>query len=167
MQTYIVFFYRLLFYKLILSDTLNHCKLNTHAEIQYVHSILGSRIFTCFNLWVDQLFTWQPFCPCWGWRKEMQAPTAAGIQLKNIIKTATDVSFLHMNFLLALLHLEAYIILFPRLCNSYSLYGSIHRVHTEWQRPLSGAHSIMMSGCTPTPFHYIYHQVQSCSVRSS
>ncbi len=36
-----------------------------------------------------------------------------------------------------------------------------HRVHTEWQRPLSGVHSIMMEklaqageggeGCTPTP----------------
>ncbi len=47
-----------------------------------------------------------------------------------------------------------------------------HRVHTEWQWP----HSIMMEklarasevgGCTPTPFHYIYHHVQSCSVRSS
>jgi hypothetical protein len=34
--------------------------------------------------------------------------------------------------------------------------------HTEWQRPLSGVHSIMMEklgqageggGCTPTPFH--------------
>jgi hypothetical protein len=40
----------------------------------------------------------------------------------------------------------------------------------------SGVHSIMMEklaqasegeGCTPTPFHYIYHQVQSCSVHSS
>ncbi len=37
------------------------------------------------------------------------------------------------------------------------------RVHTEWQPPLSGVHSIMMEklaqvgegeGCTPTPFHY-------------
>jgi hypothetical protein len=51
----------------------------------------------------------------------------------------------------------------------------IHR-HTEWQRPLSGVHSIMMEKiakageggeCTPTPFHYIYHHVQSCSVLSS
>jgi|688.fasta_scaffold95572_3 hypothetical protein len=48
-----------------------------------------------------------------------------------------------------------------------------HRVHTEWQRPISGVHSIMMEkwalageggGCTPTPFHSIYHHVQSCSV---
>ncbi len=51
-----------------------------------------------------------------------------------------------------------------------------HRVHTEWQRPLSGVYSIMMEtlaqageggGCTPTPFHCIYHHVQSCGVRSS
>jgi hypothetical protein len=51
--------------------------------------------------------------------------------------------------------------------------------YTEWQRPLSGVHvhSIMMEklaqageggGCTPFPFHYIYHHVQlSCAVRSS
>ena len=48
-----------------------------------------------------------------------------------------------------------------------------HRVHTEWQRPLSGIHSIMMEklaqaceggGCTPTPFRYIYHHVQICGV---
>ncbi len=48
---------------------------------------------------------------------------------------------------------------------------------TEWERPLSGVHSIMMEklaqpgegggGCTPTPFHYIYHHVLSCSVRYS
>ncbi len=51
-----------------------------------------------------------------------------------------------------------------------------HRVQTELQRPLSGVHSIMMeklaqareSGeCTPIPFHYIYHHVQSCSICSS
>ncbi len=50
------------------------------------------------------------------------------------------------------------------------------RVDTEWQRPLSGMHSTMMEkfaqageggGCRPTPCHYSYHQVQSCSVRSS
>jgi hypothetical protein len=44
--------------------------------------------------------------------------------------------------------------------------GSKHRVHTEWQRLLSGAHSIMMEklahagegvGCTSTPFYYIYY----------
>ncbi len=42
--------------------------------------------------------------------------------------------------------------------------------HTEWQRPLSDVHSIMMyklaqagegGGRTPTPFNYIYHYVQS------
>ncbi len=51
---------------------------------------------------------------------------------------------------------------------------------TEWQRPLSGVHSIMRvtisesaqphvedEGRTPTPFHSFYHHVQSCSVRSS
>ncbi len=41
------------------------------------------------------------------------------------------------------------------------------------QRPLSDVHSIMMEklahssevgGCTPIPFHYIYHHVQSCGV---
>jgi hypothetical protein len=39
-----------------------------------------------------------------------------------------------------------------------------HRVHTEWQTPLSGVHSIIMEksaqpgesgGCTPTHFHYV------------
>ncbi len=48
--------------------------------------------------------------------------------------------------------------------------------YTEWQRPLSGVHSIMMGklthdgeggGCTPILFHYTYHHVQSCCVRSS
>ncbi len=47
---------------------------------------------------------------------------------------------------------------------------------TAWQLPLSGVHSIMMEKlaqpvevgwCTPTPFHYFYHHVQSCGVRSS
>ncbi len=51
-----------------------------------------------------------------------------------------------------------------------------HRAHTEWQLPISGVHSVMMEkstlageggGCTPTPFHSLYHHVQSCSVRSS
>jgi hypothetical protein len=51
-----------------------------------------------------------------------------------------------------------------------------HRVQTEWQRPLSGVHSIMNEklaqagkggGCTPTPFHSIYHHGQSCRVRVS
>ncbi len=45
--------------------------------------------------------------------------------------------------------------------------GNNHRVYTEWQRPLSGVHSITMEKlaqageggvCTPTPSHYIYHQ---------
>ncbi len=54
-------------------------------------------------------------------------------------------------------------------------FGKIPRVHTEWQRPLSGVHSIMMEklappgegeGCTSTPFHCIYHNIQSCGVRS-
>ncbi len=48
------------------------------------------------------------------------------------------------------------------------------RVHTEWQCPIFGLHSIMMEksaqlvrvgGCTPTPFHSSYLHVQSCSVR--
>ncbi len=51
-----------------------------------------------------------------------------------------------------------------------------HTVHTEWQWPLSGVHSIMMEKsaqpgecgeCTAIPFHYIYHCIQSFSVRSS
>ncbi len=52
-----------------------------------------------------------------------------------------------------------------------------HRVHTEWQLPLSGVHSSMMEilalagesagGCMPTRFHYFYHHVQSCGIRSS
>jgi hypothetical protein len=54
--------------------------------------------------------------------------------------------------------------------------SATHRVHTEW---LSGVHSIMKENqprlvraegggwCTPTPFHYIHHHVQSCSVCSS
>ncbi len=52
----------------------------------------------------------------------------------------------------------------------------LHRVHTEWQLPLSGVHTILMEKlarpgeggeCTPTFFHYIYQHVQSCGVRSS
>jgi hypothetical protein len=55
-----------------------------------------------------------------------------------------------------------------------AVWGQTHRVHTEWQWPLSGVYSIMMEksahpgesgGCTPTPFHYIYHHAQSCGVR--
>jgi hypothetical protein len=58
-----------------------------------------------------------------------------------------------------------------RLCTGWVLIACPGlRVHTEWQRPLSGKHSIMMEklaqagegeGCTPTPFHNIYHPVQS------
>ncbi len=51
----------------------------------------------------------------------------------------------------------------------------LQRVHTEWQWPLSGVHSIMMvksapcrgRGCTPSPFHSIYHHEKSCDVRFS
>ncbi len=52
-----------------------------------------------------------------------------------------------------------------------------HRVHTEWQWPLFGVHSILMEKlaqaawcgwrCTPIPFHYIYHHMQSCGICSS
>ncbi len=44
--------------------------------------------------------------------------------------------------------------------------GSDHRVHTQWQWPLSGIHYTMMvksarpgedGGCTPFPFYCIYH----------
>jgi hypothetical protein len=51
-----------------------------------------------------------------------------------------------------------------------------HRVYTEWQQPLSGVHPIKMEilahasdggEAHPPPFQYIYHHVQSCSVRSS
>jgi hypothetical protein len=49
---------------------------------------------------------------------------------------------------------------------------------TEWQRSLSGVHSIMREKLVragvggevqahPLPFHHIYHHVQSCGVRSS
>jgi hypothetical protein len=62
---------------------------------------------------------------------------------------------------------------------AFGLIGSDHRVHTEWQWPLPGVHSIMMEksaqpaedkGCTlhaPSPFHSIYHHKQSCGVPSS
>ncbi len=53
----------------------------------------------------------------------------------------------------------------------------IHRVHTEWQLPISGLHPIMTEktglacegggGCMLTTLHSSYHHVQSCSVRSS
>ncbi len=52
-----------------------------------------------------------------------------------------------------------------------------HRVHAEWQLPLSGIHFTMMEklaqpgdgwgGCTSTPFHSIYNHLQSCGVCSS
>jgi hypothetical protein len=47
---------------------------------------------------------------------------------------------------------------------------SAHKVHTEWQWPLSGVHSIMMvksaqpgvgGGRTPSLFHSIYHHEQN------
>jgi hypothetical protein len=47
-----------------------------------------------------------------------------------------------------------------------SIFGLHNRLYTEWRLPLSGVHSIMMEklsqpgeggGCTPTPFHFIYH----------
>jgi hypothetical protein len=41
---------------------------------------------------------------------------------------------------------------------------------TAWQRPLSGAHSIMIEKLAQTggtPFYSIYHHGQSCRVRSS
>ncbi len=51
-----------------------------------------------------------------------------------------------------------------------------HRVHTEWQRPLSGVHSIMMEklaqasegggGLHAHPLHYSYSYVQSCNVHA-
>ncbi len=52
----------------------------------------------------------------------------------------------------------------------------VTKEYKEQQRLLSGVHSIMRvklaqagvgGGCTPTPFHYIYHRQQSCSLRSS
>jgi hypothetical protein len=57
--------------------------------------------------------------------------------------------------------------------------GIVSTEYTEWQWPLSGAHSIMMvksaqpgeggamGGCTPSLFHSIYHHKQSCGVHSS
>ncbi len=50
------------------------------------------------------------------------------------------------------------------------LRSALHRVHTEWQPPLSGEHSIMMEKwaqageggrCTPTHFHYSFHHVRA------
>ncbi len=57
-------------------------------------------------------------------------------------------------------------------------WGTDLRVHTEWQPPLSGIYSIMMEklaqaceggggGARQPSFHYIYHHVQSCSLRSN
>jgi hypothetical protein len=49
--------------------------------------------------------------------------------------------------------------------------GKGHRVHTEWQWPLSGAHSIMEKLAQPGAgggcFHSIYHHKPSCCVCSS
>ena len=55
-------------------------------------------------------------------------------------------------------------------------YTVAHTEYTELQPLLSGVHSVMRvklalaaegGGCTPTPFHYIYHHQYSCRVRSS
>jgi hypothetical protein len=55
--------------------------------------------------------------------------------------------------------------------------GYSHRVHTEWQWPLSVVHTTIMrvkaaqpgvvGEGTPSPFHSIYHHEQSCGVRFS
>ncbi len=62
------------------------------------------------------------------------------------------------------------------LCVHNSIIVSLHhRVHTEWQWPRSGVLSITMEklaqpgvggGCTPTPFHNIYHRVQKIVVHA-
>jgi hypothetical protein len=48
----------------------------------------------------------------------------------------------------------------------FFLCGLDHRVHTEWQRPLSGVHSIMIEKLAQAG-DFIYHHMQSCIVRSS
>ncbi len=67
------------------------------------------------------------------------------------------------------LPLRPNLLYFIRLC-------FVHRVHTEWQWPLSGVHPISMEKlaqpgeggvCTSTPFHCIYHHVESCGVCSA
>ncbi len=78
-------------------------------------------------------------------RKKSQA---AAISLHDVMLTNTSVNFACVYWSGA----------FSSLCWE-------HRVHTEWQRPLSGVHSIMMEklaqpgvevgGCTPTPVHYL------------
>ncbi len=60
--------------------------------------------------------------------------------------------------------------------NIFGNFPQNHRVHGV-ATPLSGVHSIKVEtlaqsgesgGCTPTPFHYIYHHVKkSCGERSS
>ncbi len=59
----------------------------------------------------------------------------------------------------------------PRSSRDIVYCLKFHRVHTEWQRPRSGVHSILIEksalageggGFTPTPFHSIYHHGQSC-----
>ncbi len=57
-------------------------------------------------------------------------------------------------------------------------FTMLHRVNTEWQRPIYSVHSIMSKNQSwlvggwrvhahlPTPFHFSYHHIQSCSVRS-
>ncbi len=67
-----------------------------------------------------------------------------------------------------------YLRLRSELCTGYWIVCTTE--YTEWQRPLSGAHSVMMEklaqagegwGFTSILFHYIYHHIQSCSVGSS
>jgi len=56
----------------------------------------------------------------------------------------------------------------------YTVNSPNHRVHTEWQCPISSVHPTMMEksalagedgGCTPSLFYSSYHHVQSCSER--
>ncbi len=58
----------------------------------------------------------------------------------------------------------------------YVMDGPCHRVHTQWQWPLSGIYSIMIAksaqpgqggGCTRFPFQSIFHHERSCGLCSS
>ncbi len=58
-----------------------------------------------------------------------------------------------------------------RKCQCNLIFSSVHhRVNKEWQLPISGVHPswwknqpwLMRVGCTPTPFHSVYHHVHSC-----
>ncbi len=55
------------------------------------------------------------------------------------------------------------------MINPQKVRAPPQRIHTEWQRPLSGVHSVMMvksaqpgegGECTPSPCHSIYHHEQ-------